>query len=367
MDMNKTSRELVVDLINITNNRTFDGSEFTFEAPTLISGDRNSSVRINAVPGSKYFGSKLLRYNRMLLSKPFTDSDPDAVVYLPNDGYLNSTELYDRLNAQYGLKLAAEDLALEPLNISTLPFDYILNASPNSLAWMGGVKLQFQQGRPLYRDTFQAGPLNGFTFPDGDVSGLTAPQVDQNESVSFADGNGNLLYGTSVPAAGFNLCFNGELEIGACARKNGATTIVPMDADGTFVLQLTSETSWSVPVSLGFLNDGDDEITTTYDVSIEIVCPDASVLKLKLVRDGSNYRFVNTALNIVLDDDYVNGDGSIYQSIVDMRTLKPYLGTVLSSAAGAPLGIYQIRLMARRRNSIAPRELVTFLVQAVNN
>ncbi len=367
MSMNKTSQQLVIDLINKDNARNFDGSEFTFENPTLISGSRNSRVRIVAVPGGKYQGSQTLDYDRLLLSKPFTDADPDTVVYIPNDGYVNSTELYERLNAQYSLQLRPEDLLLEPLNITSLPFDYILSANPNSLAWMSSVKLQFQQGRPLYRDTFQAGPLNGFTFPTGDVSHLIAPEVDQNESVSFADGNGNLLYGTSVPAAGFNLCFNGELEIGACARKNGATTIVPMDDEGTFVLQLTSETSWSIPVSLGFLNDGDDEITTTYDVSIELVCPDESTLKLKLVRDGTNYRFVNSALGIVLDDDYVNGDGSIYQSIIDMRTLKPYLGTVLSSAAGAPLGIYQFRLMARRRNSVAPRELVTFIVQAVNN
>lgn len=367
MHLNKPSKELVLDLANAANNRALTLNDVNITNPSVVNiNSRNTRALALAVEGSKYTGSTLLHYDRLDLAVAMPAAEPEGLeVMVPNDGFVDTIEVCDRLNRMFTLHLDETDIERLSVDTSELPATALIRALPDSLGWTGERSVVFVPDRPMYADTFTSYTLDGFTLPPRDVSGLVNPMVVVDANVSFASPDDYLFYGTNVPAAGFTVCNNGELEIAACARRNGSLVVVPPDADAVYVLQLTGENSWSVPVSLGHLHSSND-LVENYEIQLEIIAPDRSLVKLCLVKDSGNYRFVNTDLGILFDDDYVSEDGGVYQTIIDMATLKPHLGDVLSTGAGAPLGVFQLRLQARRKDSLAPRLLVSFLVKAVN-
>lgn len=369
MDYNKPSHQLVVDLINLDNNWNFAYGDLLLPDPVAVNiHGRNTEVYVTGAPGSGYTGSRVIHYNRLDMAEVMETNDPEGLlVMVPNDGFVDTGEITERLNRMFNLGLAPSDVVVEELVNITLPYDYTLRAHAQSLAWRGTLPIQLVVDRPMWSDAVSTTRLDGLHYPDADVSALTTPVTTNNATLSFKNGENEMLYSADLPASGFVTSTNSEIEVAGCARVGSGGTAITPNSERTYTLPLSGQSTWCLPISIGLLSmDAGFMTPDLYDACVKITCPDDSELVLTLVRNGMNYTLVNTEKGISLDVDYMAADGSVYQTTIDMATLKPHLGTITSNASGAPLGVYMIRVQARRKNSIAPRVLSTFLVQAGN-
>ncbi len=369
MAMNKPSKELVVDLINQDTGRNFAYGEVSFDNPTSVSiHGKNTEVVVRGVVETGYVGAKVLHYDRLHLATAMPPAEPEGVeVMVPNDGFVDTGEISERLNRMYGLQLAPEDLVNQELTITALPMSLQLQAHPNSLAWRGALDIQLVQDRPMFQDAVLDPNLDGFETPDADVSMLTDPVVTTNSQPTFRTNEDTLLTTAAEPSASFLVCENSELELAACARRELGTVALTPDADGSYSLSLNGAVTWSILLSAGLLGEPATKITDLYAVCVIITCPDNSVLTFTLEYGVDEvYRLIEDDHSLSIAADYVSGNGNVWQHRLDMATIKAALGTVLSSSGGAPLGLYTVRLQARRLNSMAPRVLSTFLVKANN-
>lgn len=363
--MDKPSKELVVDLINADTGRQFAYGEVTFDDPYTVNlHNRNTEVIVRGVLDAGYTGAKILHYNRIHMTEAMLPSEPEGVeLMVPNDGFITTGEIAERLNQMFGLALEPEDFVDVDLEITSLPMSVQLTANPVSLAWRGGLAVSLVQDRPMFDDAVTDHNLDGFEVPTGDVSGLVDPTVVPNILVTFQ--SGNVLDMGSVPSGGFMVCSNSELELSAAARANGGMVATIADSEG-YLLQLGSNSTWCIPLSVGLLNpQPGQKVTDLYDVTLAITCPDNSVVNFTLEYNEQDeiYELVGTGATIIAGQ-YSGVDGDVFQHMFDMATITHLLGSVLTGPGGAPLGLYTARFQARRLNSMAPRLLTTFLVRA---
>jgi len=370
MAMNKPSKELVVDLINQDTGRNFAYDEVTFDNPTAVSiHGKNTEVVVRGVLDAGYTGAKVLHYDRLHLATAMPPVEPEGVeVMVPNDGFIDTGEITERLNRMYGLQLAPEDLVNQELTIGSLPMSLQLQANPLSLAWRGAMDIQLVQDRPMFQDAVLDPNLDGFDTPDADVSQLTDPAVTTNSQHTFRTGGDLLLTTAAEPSQSFLVCHNSELELAGCARRELGTVVQAPDGDGAYSLALNAAATWSVMLSVGLLGEPATRITDLYAVCVFVQCPDDSTLMFRLqYNEGqSQYELFAEDHSLTIPVDYGAANGSVVQHRLDMAQIKPALGTILSSSGGAPLGLYTIRLQARRLDSMTPRVLSTFLVKANN-
>lgn len=165
--LNKPSHVLILDLINNDNRREFLSGDVTVTNPRPSGrGDRNSQATLVPAEGSLYYGSVEVFYNRLDLDAVLTNNeDSGLVLTVPNDGFLDSGEICDRLNAMFGLQLTDEDVIVEPIDLSTVPVEYDFKANPSSLAWVGVKRILIVVGRPLWEYTFDGQEAAGFELP----------------------------------------------------------------------------------------------------------------------------------------------------------------------------------------------------------
>lgn len=368
MHLNKPSHDLVVELINKDNNRNFPPADLVIDQFTTVNGGTayNTRARLTPRPGTRYAGGMFITYRRLDLNVALTSDEEGALeITVPNDGYINTVELCERLNQMYDLQMGAVDVVNQPLNLSVLPAQIVLQANANSPVWFGQRVIKFVVGRPMYSTTFTSTLLDGFTMPTADVSALTDPLSQRNVAVSFVDGSGNLRYGTGQLAGGFIVTANSEIEVASCARIN--RVIIAPNSDNEYTVAVGTSNDWSVLLSCGLLAGGD--LAALYSLSVVITNPDDSVLTLKLERQSDNtYAAVNTALGISVPLQYTDPTApyAVTQGSLGMRALASYLGTTIKSSSGTPLGVFAVRVQARRINSVAPRVMASYLVKAVN-
>lgn len=367
--MNKPSKELVVDLINADTGRQFAYGEVTFDNPIERSiHGKNTEVVVRGVLEEGYTGAKVLHYDRLHLGTAMPPAEPEGVeLMVPNDGFITTGEISERLNRMFGLALEPEDFVDVDLEISSLPMPLTLTANPNSLAWRGTMAISLVQDRPMFADAVIDPNLDGFETPNDDVSHLIDPAVTSGAHVTFR--NGSMLAGfASVPSSTFTVCQNAEIEVSACARRLNGETAVDPSGDGSYGLALNGYATWCIPISIGLLDPQPGQrVTDLYDITLGITCPDNSLVSFKLERDPDDGTFYLTGSGAtVIDIQHVTAQGDMVQHIFDMASISHLLGTIMTGPGGAPLGVYTVRLQARRRNSMAPRVLTTFLVLASN-
>ena len=109
------NRERLIGLFLKTNNLLSDISiidfdkHFYFEEPIIVTGQSfNTKLPVIAKLSSKYFGRKMIKYNRLsLLDLP--------IITVKQDGESSLYELLPKINTQYGLLLTKADIYNENL------------------------------------------------------------------------------------------------------------------------------------------------------------------------------------------------------------------------------------------------------------
>ena len=366
MHLKKASSELVFDLINRDNEHRFLSRDFTFNVPQP-SGDpqRNTQLLLYGQQhaGVGYTDEVTVFYNRLDLAAAMPPLEPEGVVVMvPNDGFVEAAEITDRLNRMYNLALDSSDIQDETLSITEYPASYTLRAHPESLAWQGEVVLQIYPDRPMFEDTFESTVLDGFNPPPRSSAGLLEPVVLFDQVIGLRQDD-ELLYrhaGQALMPDGFIVSHNGELTIGLSPRIGEFTSGRLINGNG-YDLPIGPGESWAMVLSLHCLDASSDvpNLIASYECLLEITDASSQTRTLRLVlEDGALVWEVPTAGGPVFATTGITlHDGHSYQGLLDMTALLPQMGL-------PTLGSYRIRFQARRLNSIAPRLITSFFINA---
>ncbi len=367
MHLKKPSQELVFDLINQDNQNRFQRHHLQLGTPESTGGGtRNTRLSVSG-DGQDYTGQVVVTYNRLDLSVAMPALEPEGLeVMVPNDGFVHTGEITDRLNLMYDLALAPEDLVYQELAFDSFPASLTLSAHPTSYAWRGTLDIQLVPDRPMFADVLNGTVLDGFTIPPGDGSHLSEPVALFDQTLNLQD-QGFLHYqhnGVSLSAEQFMISHNSELWVGLSPRAGDLSTGEPREEDG-YYLQLTDEQGWGLVFSVHLDSPTQAEkITDLYDIQIEVISPDEHVCKWLLSNESGTLGF---QLEVEEEIDYtapgleIDG-GRSYQGVIDMAQVVSALGTSPLNEFGVPVGTYRVRLQARRRETLAPRLLTSFMV-----
>lgn len=365
MSLNKPSEELVLDLINEANDRTLTLNQVNIRDPEAFSfNGRNTRAMAEGI-GNGYFGNYRIYYDRLHLDTALPNNGPEGFeLMVPNDGFVDTVEVCERLNQMFDYQISEDDIIRTAIDTSQLPATATIYAKGSSLAWVGQKTMTFVADRPFWKDTFSEFTLDSFVMPTGDVTGLTDPVATGNAIPTFKDGS-NMLFGTDVVAGGMLISTNTELEVGIGARAGTGQAVVTPDVDNVYNLSLLGSTTWKLVHSLGYLNNG--VLDDGYSICIVITRPDNSTYTLGLEKAGEDYFWVGENPTVTVPVGYISEDGGVVQGFIDAEEIRTVLQPTANSSAGAPLGVYSVRLQARRKNSVAPRLIATILVKAYNN
>jgi hypothetical protein len=191
IDYTKSPDEIIVQLINDENNRSFTTSDLDLTnvavAPDPVSGRQpfnnvRTAVRVAAVPGSGYTNEVNVKYNRIHLRTVFPNSDSDDVRYATTtDAYqlndrVNLSDILADINAKYGINILAQDIFDVPLPTfdgpppeGGWPAKYVrLEMVAGSKVFVGGINIQILPN-DYDLSNMQTTELNGLYYPSYDV------------------------------------------------------------------------------------------------------------------------------------------------------------------------------------------------------
>lgn len=159
INLNQSSSEMLLDLINQDNNTTFTLADISFGIPTEYAGigGRNTLVTVSAKPGRPYLGSFTFHYKRL----DFSILWPTGLQFTTNIAYGNTHAILNLINNEYSLGLKEEDIA----NTTFVSGVATLTALSTSLAWIGSVQIQLNIPTSDIPSIISAPDLNGFSYP----------------------------------------------------------------------------------------------------------------------------------------------------------------------------------------------------------
>lgn len=375
--LNKPSKELILDLINDAGQEfilTLRDISFGIPFPNTT-GSLNTQLVVTGRTdddGVGYRGNRTVRYNRLDMNVAMPPTDAQTLeVAVPNDGFETKLEVIDRLNKMFDLKIGADDIIDGPVDVSVLPATTTIAAKSSSLAWYGEIKLNFVPDRPLYKDTFTSFVLEGLPTPTPPDAGVLSPVVVPDADALYANGTGKLFQpgNETADADHFVVGRNDDIEVAISPRAVLETSVAPTE-NYSYPLTLAGANSWQMLVQVATRGALVDPLTN-YNVSVNMTGPDGTELSLDLTRDqAGDYWFENKVLALKVAAGDLDGwvaDGQfVISTTLDMRDMATHLGTIIRNGAGGPLGQYTLRLMARRRNTVAPRVLAIANVRVIN-
>lgn len=108
-------------------------TEITLGTPAVLTGDRNTRLRIDAVPTSRFEAHRTILYNRLSLAEVFDNGFSLTITEEPE----HTRDLLPLILAQFDINLAVEDIVDEVIPSGTTT--YTLKAHANSYGWVGEV------------------------------------------------------------------------------------------------------------------------------------------------------------------------------------------------------------------------------------
>lgn len=170
--LNKPSSDLIIDLINLTNNSTLDETKITLSAPTAITPGQdghNSTAVVSSIPGKGYRGNVTVSYIRLDIGLLFAN----IALNLNVTTYTSTKDLLPILNSKFGLGLTTDDIQDNPIDKTANPVVHTIVTKTTSLAYIGQVVTTIgpdpDVGERL--DTvILTTNLNGLLYPNGDTT-----------------------------------------------------------------------------------------------------------------------------------------------------------------------------------------------------
>lgn len=167
----KSGLEILLDLINDESISTLELSTLSFSAPQSNEGApgivRNTKITVTALPDNIYTGSKQLKYNRINISRPFTN--PTVLGFtIPAATTIHA--LIPSINAAHNVKLLPSDVvdgAIEAnaagvvLKVATSSYLYL----PGEYLVLGDALFIPEQWTEIDNQFIALGNSGGWNYP----------------------------------------------------------------------------------------------------------------------------------------------------------------------------------------------------------
>lgn len=187
----------LLDLINRDNGTTLTAAQVTVAAAAAnVDGGilRDSTVRVNAVPGEGFKGFVDVWYNRIDLAVLFKNIDANvAYVAQPGD---TTDALIPLINAKYGTDFEVGDFAVAPLVVSEDAQTVTMTAAAGNVAYIGSFDVVYAEFAQALDSVVLVTTLTGFNYPSADVAKGQAAVYSYN-----LDGTAQEAYWSSLVQA----------------------------------------------------------------------------------------------------------------------------------------------------------------------
>lgn len=163
----KTSKEMLLDAINIENNLqnnplTWNQIAAGFpEKVTSAGADKNTRLIIYGLKQGGYKGTVTLKYDRISLPEIFRNVTPVVVT----EPVALLSQLLPKLNKTYGLSLDKDDIIEQ--SVADLGEDFLITVQLRGgcVAWEGDFELRFTKFRPKLKDVIADNVLDVIVAP----------------------------------------------------------------------------------------------------------------------------------------------------------------------------------------------------------
>ncbi|ECG3269064.1 hypothetical protein EWY84_09410 [Salmonella enterica subsp. enterica serovar Infantis] len=163
----KTSKEMLLDAINIENNLqnnplTWNQIAAGFpEKVTSAGADKNTRLIIYGLKQGGYKGTVTLKYDRISLPEIFRNVTPVVVT----EPVALLSQLLPKLNKTYGLSLDKDDIIEQ--SVADLGEDFLITVQLRAgcVAWEGDFELRFTKFRPKLKDVIADNVLDVIVAP----------------------------------------------------------------------------------------------------------------------------------------------------------------------------------------------------------
>ncbi len=153
----------MLDLINQGNGSALTLESVTYGIPVVdVGGDRNTSITVNAVPGSDYSGSTNFLYNRADIGLVPSFRTTEFIV----GDVEHLSDFIDKLNYEYDINITEDDF----VDVAVPPFEgtedetieVTLETTPGSLVFFGSLVVTIRPSGMFLGSAFTTTALDGF-------------------------------------------------------------------------------------------------------------------------------------------------------------------------------------------------------------
>ena len=356
----KSSVLLLLDEINRKNDNVAALSDLVFGIPeTTTEHGRNTKIRIDSSIGGNFSGTREIWYNRLDLASVFLHLNT-VHVELDEEGLTNYLDVLHHLNETFNLNIQDDEI----LPTEVVANRMLLTVAPTSLAFYGqiNIALGVNIDIPLY-DMIVNTTLDGLWYPDAIIGHLVFPETVVGTLLSKGVKlDTSLQFGVGYSAANMVIATNNEIEVAVRVNTIGQPP-VPM-VNGEYALTVNSEEHIEFVFSIVLLDTViNNKLEELYDISFYLNCKDTPATFIATLAKGSNGTFHFVADDRTTEVSNVSQflNGAVIQTIQSIENFP----TILD---GGIAGVYEVGLVAYRRNSIVPRlEAVANFNVTVNN
>jgi len=183
--LHRTPQQGLVEFIARTNAVSLNPTSVYFSPPKRVvdtyragTTDRNTIIRLTMADNSSSFsGSKIIVYNRLDLSDLNKLIDVTIETHLPQTTH----DFIRPIFLRFGIRFEPEDILDEPLinthdNELEAPI-YEIHALPESLRWIGTLRVTHNEGRGEFKDFLTVDVLPGMNYPVAEDDGTRGSAI----------------------------------------------------------------------------------------------------------------------------------------------------------------------------------------------
>lgn len=165
MPLIKSGKQAIVDAVNVYATLGLTENHVTFGLPEVLSPEgpngENTRLRITMNQSAPARGATIVRYTRLPFSEYFTEPDGVNPLIVPVPKNANfAYDVLSNLRQFCGMDISDDDLVDH--EIDRVNMRLLLEASPNSLGWIGSVTAKLIDGDTVMSDVFGQTDLSTF-------------------------------------------------------------------------------------------------------------------------------------------------------------------------------------------------------------
>lgn len=343
----KSSVLLLLDELNRKNDNVAALSDLVFGVPEATTElGRNTKIRIDSSIGGNFSGTREVWYNRLDLAEVFVHLNT-VHVGLGEENLTSYLDVLHHLNEKFKLNIQDDEVLPAEIVANRM----LLTIAPGSLAFYGqiNIALGVNSDIPLY-DLIINTTLDGLWYPDAIIGHLVFPETIVGTLLS----NGvkldtRLQFGAGQSAEHMVIATNNEIEVAVRVNTIGKPPLSMVD--GEYSLSVNDGEHVEFVFSIVLLDTTiNNKIEELYDISFYLNCKDTPATFIATLAKGSNGVFHFVADDRTTEVSNVSQflNGTVIQTIQSIENFP----TILD---GGIAGVYEVGLVAYRRNSIVPR------------